>query len=69
MNYARLLDAKSDVSIGNLIEDVQSHSAEIDALAISLFNDRPNLDRLNTIVHPLTKDEERIYPKQLESQL
>ena len=36
MNCARLFDAKSDVSIGNLIEDVKSHSAEIDALAISL---------------------------------
>ena len=31
MNCARLFDAKSDVSIGNLIEDVKSHSAEIDA--------------------------------------
>lgn len=68
MNCARLFDAKSDVSIGNLIEDVKSHSAEIDALAISLFNDRPNFDRLNPIVHPLAKDEERFYPKEVESQ-
>ena len=29
MNCARLFDAKSDVSIGNLIEEVSSHSAEI----------------------------------------
>lgn len=68
MNCARLFDAKSDVSIGNLIEDVKSHSAEIDALAISLFNDRPTFDRLNPIVHPLAKDEERFYPKEVESQ-
>lgn len=39
MNCARLFDAKSDVSIRNLIEDVKSHSAEIDALAISIFGD------------------------------
>ena len=68
MNCARLFDSKSDVSIGNLIEDVSSHSAEIDALAISLFNDRPNFDRLNPIVHPLAEDEERFYPKEVESQ-
>lgn len=28
MNCARLFDAKSDISIGNLIEEVSSHSAE-----------------------------------------
>lgn len=66
MNCARLFDTKSDVSIGKLIEDVSSHSAEIDALAISIFSDRPNFDRLNPIVHPLAEDEERFYPKEVE---
>ena len=32
MNCARLFDTKSEVSIGKVIEDVSSHSAEIDAL-------------------------------------
>lgn len=68
MNCARLFDAKSDISIRNLIEEVSSHSAEIDALAISIFSDRPNFDRLNPIVHPLAEDEERFYPKEVESQ-
>lgn len=68
MNCARLFDAKSDISIGNLIEEVSSHSTEIDALAISIFSDRPNFDRLNPIVHPLAEDEERFYPKEVESQ-
>ena len=68
MNCARLFDAKSDISIGNLIEEVSSHSAEIDALAISIFSNRPNFDRLNPIVHPLAEDEERFYPKEVESQ-
>lgn len=65
MNCARLFDAKSDISIGNLIEEVSSHSTEIDALAISIFSDRPNFDRLNPIVHPLAEDEERFTPKRL----
>lgn len=68
MNCARIFDAKSDVSIRNLIEDVSSHSAEIDALAISIFSGRPNFDRLNPIVHPLAEDEERFYPKEVKSQ-
>lgn len=37
-------------------------------LAISIFSDRPNFDRLNPIVHPLAEDEERFYPKEVESQ-
>lgn len=32
MNCARLFGAKSDISIGNLIEEVSSHSAEIEHL-------------------------------------
>lgn len=67
MNCARLFDTKSDVSIGKVIEDVSSHSAEIDALVISIFSDRPNFDRLNPIVHPLAEDEDRFYPKEVES--
>lgn len=65
MNCARLFDAKSDISIGNLIEEVSSHSAEIDTLAISIFSDRPNFDRLNPIVPHWQRTRSVFTPKKL----
>lgn len=68
MNCARLFDGNSTISIGSLLEEASSHLAEIESSAVSIYDGRPDFVESKSIAHPLAQDEERFYPKEVETQ-